>query len=251
MSQRKLLIATGVVGFFLFAIAQVPARVITGVVPQSVVTMSGLSGTLWQGNVQTVTVAGFQLRDASWTLHPLALLIGRLSLTLDSKWGDGYARGDVSVGATGSISLRDVQMAGPLGPVLKRMNLGGSGGELAVDVAAADIEAQWPTRLIGTVRVGRLPLSMIGVSGQAFGNYALEFDIEEVSADGAIPGVLSDDGGPLEMLGELRLVPPRDYVIQARLKARADAPPDLARGLLLVGPKLPDGSHEFQMTGSL
>ena len=55
----------------------------------------------------------------------------------------------------------------------------------------------------------------------------------------------------LELLGELRLTPPRNYAIQARVKARPDAPADLTQGLMLVGPKLPDGSHEFQMTGSL
>lgn len=251
MNQRNLLIATGVGCFLLFAVALVPARIMASLIPTDVAKPADMSGTLWNGNAQTVEVGGFQLRDVSWELHPLALLIGRLSLTLDAKWGNGYVRGDVAAGVTGSLKVRDAQIAGPLAPVLKRMNLGGSGGELAVDVVALDVEDDWPTRLIGSVSVGRLPLSMLGVSGGALGNYGLEFDIDEVAADGAIPGVLSDSGGPLELLGELRLTPPRNYTIQARIKARPDAPADLAQGLMLAGPKLPDGSHEFQMTGSL
>ncbi len=251
MNRRKLLVAVGVGCFVVFMLALAPARLLTSLVPSGIATISDTSGTLWTGGAQSVSVAGFQLREVEWELHPLPLLIGRLSLALDAKWGDGYVQGNASVGLTGSVRLRAVRIAGPLDPVMQRMNLRGSGGELAVDFAALEVANQWPTRVIGTVRVGRVPLSALGVAGAATGNYRLEFDIEEVGDDGAIPGVLSDGGGPLEIFGELRLMPPRDYTVQARVTARPDAPADLVTGLMLVGPKQPDGSHQFQMSGSL
>lgn len=250
MSQRNVLMAAGVGCFVVFVLALAPARLMTTLVPSQMATISDTSGTLWNGTAQSVSVAGLQLREVKWDLHALALLLGRLSLTLDAKWGDGYVQGDAAIGLTGSLRLRDVRIAGPLGPVMQRMNLRGD-GELAADFAALDVADQWPTRVIGTVRVGRVPLNVLGVAGTATGNYRLEFDIEEVTDDGAIPGVLSDGGGPLEILGELRLTPPRNYTVQARVKARPDAPSDLVTGLMLVGPKQPDGSHEFLMSGSL
>lgn len=251
MDERKLLIATGVGCFVVFALAFIPARVISGIVPAEAAKLTDMSGTLWSGNVQSVEVGGIQLRDVNWELHAFALLIGRLSLTIDAKWGSGYVRGDVGAGIGGSLRFRDVQVLGPLAPVLRQLNLGGSGGDLAIEVAALDIADEWPTQIVGSARVARVPLNMLGIPGGTSGNYSIEFDIEDVADDGVIPGVLSDDGGPLEVFGELRLTPPRDYAIQARVKARPEAPAELANGLMLVGPKTPDGSHEFEMAGSL
>ena len=251
MSQRKLLIAVGIVGFLCFVVMLVPARMITAVVPAELASISDTSGTLWNGRAQSVTVGDFRLSDVNWDVHVLSLFLGRAAMTLDAKWGNGFVRGDLAVGLTGALRVRDLRIAGPLAPVLKQMNLRGNGGELSVDVAQLDVEDRWPTRIVGTVGVGRLPFSMLGIAGGSTGNYALEFDIDEVGDDGAIPGTLTDAGGPLELLGELRLTPPQDYSIQARLKARPDAPRELAQGLMLTGPKLPDGTHEFQMSGSL
>ncbi|MBT8444142.1 MAG: type II secretion system protein N [Gammaproteobacteria bacterium] len=251
MSRRNLLIAVGVAGFLVFAVALVPARIIGAVLPAGPITISDTSGTLWSGTARSVRVAGFELQDVSWDVHVLSLLIGRLSLSIDGKWGAGFVRGDIATGIGGALRVRDLRVAGPLAPVLRLMNMRGSGGELSIDIAELDIEDQWPTRVVGTVGVGRLPFSMLGIPGGSMGNYGLEFDIPEVAEDGVIPGTLMDKGGPLEVVGELRLTPPQDYGIQARLKARPDAPPELTQGLMLAGPKLPDGSHEFEMTGSL
>jgi hypothetical protein len=251
MNQRNILVATGACCFLLFVLVNVPARVIGSLLPNDTVVIAGTSGTLWNGAAQSVQAEGIQLREVTWDLHPLSLLLGRVSVSLDAKWSDGFIRGDIAAGIGGSLKLRDVQVAGSLAPILGRLNLPAAGGEVALDLQVADIDDLWPTQLIATLRVGRVPLSMIGVSGGVTGSYTLEFDVTEIGEDGSIPGVLSDGGGPLEILGELRLTPPTNYTIDARIKARLDAPAELAQGLSLAGPKLPDGSHSFQMTGSL
>ncbi|MFW2403262.1 MAG: type II secretion system protein N, partial [Gammaproteobacteria bacterium] len=247
MKQRNRLIAAGSAAFLVFALALVPARVINSALPDDSIKISDTSGTLWNGTARSVVIAGFQFTDVSWNLQALSLLIGRLSLSVDAKWGAGFVRGDLAAGITGALSVRDLRVAGPLAPVLRQLNMRGSGGELSINFAELDIEDRWPTRAIGNVGVGRLPFSMLGIPGGSMGNYGIEFEIADVAEDGVIPGMLTDNGGPLEVVGELRLKPPQDYSIQARLKARPGAPPELVQGLLLAGPKLPDGSHEFEM----
>jgi len=251
MNQIKLMVSVGACSFLLFVLINIPARIVGSLAPEALVSISGASGTIWNGSAQLIQVEGIQLREASWTLQALPLLIGRASMDFDAKWSNGFVRGGLSAGLGGSISLREIEAAGSLTPILQRMNLPATSGELTVNLVAAEIDDLWPTQLVGSLRVGRVPLNMIGVSGGITGNYALDFDVEEVGDDGIIPGVLSDGGGPLEILGELRLSPPANYSIEARIKARADAPAQLAQGLMLAGPRLPDGSHEFQMTGSL
>ena len=251
MNQRKVLIVVGIVVFLIFVVTTIPARMIATFVPTDIARISDTSGTIWNGQARSVVVAEFRLSNVRWNLHALSLLIGRLAMTVEGEWGTGFVRGDVGVGVTGAVRVRDLRLAGPLAPVLRQLNMQGNGGELSVEIAELDVADNWPTRVVGTVGVGRLPFSMLGIGGGSTGNYVLEFDLDAVGDDGVLPGMLSDAGGPLELLGELRITPPQNYSIQARLKARPDAPPELSQGLLLTGPKLPDGSHEFQMSGSL
>lgn len=251
MSKRNSLIAAGVACFVAFIVALAPARILADLLPREVATLTDAEGTVWSGSAQSLSVAGLQFSDVRWDLHALALLIGRLSASVEAKWGDGFVQGDAAIGLTGALRLRDVRAVGPLAPITQRMNLGGAGGELAVEVAALDVVDDWPTRIVGELRVGRVALNLIGVPGALTGNYRLSFDMDDVAEGDEIPGALTDGGGPLEIVGELRLTPPRNYSIQARIKARPGAPPELANGLALVGPRQPDGSHQFRMSGSL
>ena len=83
------------------------------------------------------------------------------------------------------------------------------------------------------------------------GNYAAEFDTETVPQDGRLTGAVSDDGGPVEVGGNIVLTPPGDYELQAKLKARPGAPADITSALSLAGPAGPDGRREVSLAGSL
>ena len=250
MKSHAWLIGIGVGSFFVFLFAMLPASILTSFVPTGVVTVAGLSGTAWHGNVQTIGVEGLQLSDTDFTISPLGLLTGRLSLSFDGDWGTGYARGDVSLGLTGSLSVHGLEATGPLAPVLRLMNLQGNSGELSIRIDALTISDEWPSQIVGFVRVGNLPLSMIGVSGDASGNYELRFDLPEVAEDDSIQGALTDLGGPLQIAGVIRISKPRDYSVDTNIKARPDAPNELKQGLMLIGAPEADGSREFTMTGS-
>lgn len=250
MKSQAWIIGVGVGSFFVFLFAMLPARLLSAFVPAGTAQIVGLTGTLWHGNAQTINAAGLQFRDTDFEISPLGLLAGRLSLSFDGDWGTGYARGDVSVGLTGSLSVHNLEAAGPLAPVLQMMNLQGNSGELSIRIDTLEIIDDWPRNIIGFVRVGNLPLSMIGVSGGVSGNYELRFDVPEVAADGSILGELTDLGGPLQITGVIRLSKPRNYSVDANIKPRPDAPNDLKQGLMLIGAPEPDGSREFVMTGS-
>lgn len=250
MNTRAWLIGVGVGAFFVFLFTLLPARILSAFVPTGAVQVLGLTGTVWHGNAQTINAAGFQFRDIDFEISPFGLLSGRLSVSFDGDWGTGYARGEVSIGLTGSLSVRDLEAAGPLAPVLRTMNLRGNSGELSLRIEALDVIDEWPTQMIGLVRVSNVPLSMIGVSGDASGHYELRFDVPNVASEESIPGALTDLGGPLQIVGVIRFSKPRNYSLNARIKPRPDAPNELKQGLMFIGIPDADGSREFALSGS-
>jgi len=250
MKPHILLIGVGVACFCAFVIASLPARAISSLLPADVVQIGGTSGTLWNGEARLVQVSGVQLTETKWTMHPLQLLLGRLALHLETQVAGGFVNSDLTLSITGAVSVRNLDATGPIGPLTSFMKLPQSAGDIRVRIDTLTIKNEWPRALVGTIRIGNLPLSLIGVAPGPIGSYELTFTADPVPEDGRIVGELQDLGGPLEIDGSISLDPPRNYDLNANIKAGAGAPADLARGLVLLGPADANGRHQFVMSGS-
>ena len=250
MKPRNLLIGVGVVCFVAFVIASLPARVIAALLPGDFVQIGGTSGTLWKGQARLVEVSGIQLTGTKWTLHPMQLPIGRLAFNLETQLFGGFLRGDITLGITGAVTVRNLDATGPVAPLAAMMNLPQTSGDISIQIDVLTIKDEWPGKLVGNIRVGNLPLNLIGVAAGPIGSYEVEFTADPVPEDGRIVGELKDLGGPLELDGMVFLEPPRNYDLNANIRAGAGAPADLARGLALLGPADANGYHEFVMSGS-
>lgn len=71
--------------FFTFLVAYVPANQVLGRVelPNNI-SISGVTGTFWNGNARNVVVNGLPIKDVSWNLSALPLLWGSVALDLDA-----------------------------------------------------------------------------------------------------------------------------------------------------------------------
>lgn len=252
MRRSSLFASVGIASFALFAIAGIPARIISSqldkIVPGG---LSGVEGTVWSGRVRSLNINGWQLRDTHWDMNPAALLLGRLSASLTTRTAGGEITTHASVSLSGAISVRNLEAAGPIVPIAAKFNLPVSGGRYRFRLSALDITDAWPTSLVGSGQVTGVPLNIMGGAGGPTGNYAVVFDAETVPEDGRLSGTLSDDGGPVEVGGNIVLTPPMNYVVQAKLKARPGASAEITQALNFAGPADPDGRREISMAGSL
>lgn len=255
MTRRRLLYAgAGLASFLLFLLANIPAAALTGLLGSFLpdnIRFSGVDGTFWVGSVQSVNINGWQFSEAQWDLNPACLLLGRLSTRVKVRVAGGDITTDATINLSGTITVRDLEANGPLQPIATEFNLPVSGGRYQVQISELTIADGWPMSLVGSVRVAGVPLNIFGDSAGPKGNYAAEFDNESVPQDGQLTGMLSDDGGPVEVGGNIVLMPPNNYELQAKLKARPGAPVDIAQALSLAGPAGPDGSREISLAGSL
>jgi hypothetical protein len=251
MRTPGLLLGAGLACFLVFSIAMVPAQVLTDLSETDDLKFIGVTGTAWSGQVRNINTPALQIDRTVWSLQPLSLLRGRLAGTIETQWAGGTARGDLSVGIGGSVSVRNLEASGSLAPITRFMNLPVTGGRFAVNLTNIEIADGWPRMIAGEVRIGELPLTLAGIGTGPEGSYAVSFTAEEVPEDGFITGVLTDLDGPLEIDGVVILGPPSNYDISARIKARPEAPTDIVNALALLGPVGVDGAREFSVAGSM
>ena len=94
-------------------IANVPARVMTGVLPQQVA-LSGVSGTLWSGQAARswimVDLKPVMLGHVHWQISPWRVLWST-PLRLSAEWGDQILQTKLGIGFSGQWQLHDTRMA--------------------------------------------------------------------------------------------------------------------------------------------
>jgi len=252
--RNYLLAGAGFASFVFFTLAFIPAGVLIGRLEKSAnadLHPAGVEGTIWHGQLHSLDIGGWQLRNTRWDINPAALLLGRVTANIATRISGSELAADASISVTSSVSVRDLDAAGPIAPVASGFNLPVTGGDYRIQIAALDISDAWPTRLIGSVHVTGVPITVVGDATGPTGSYTVAFDDESVPDDGRLLGALSDDDGPVEVDGNIVLTPPKNYEVQARLKARPDAPAEITQALKFAGPVDSDGRHDFSMAGSL
>src|SRR5690606_34136638 len=74
--------------------------------------LTGVSGTLWNGRADGASIAGSDLGELEWRLHPWPMLGARMVADVRLKGADVEAVGEVSRGA-GTIGVRDFRFSVP------------------------------------------------------------------------------------------------------------------------------------------
>ena len=194
-----------------------------------------------------------RLGETHWALSPLGLLIGRLGGSVETRIGDGTARGSVAVSISGGLACTACSYEGPvasLRPIIPALK--GVDGRASIEMAALDISNKWPTRAVGSVKLSNVP---IGVAGPQAGDRPVAAFETTITADpvpesGLIEATIKDAGGPLEVSARLSVTPPGNFEISGRAKARPAAPPEIVNVVAALGPRASDGSTEFSLSGT-
>lgn len=243
------LVALGVGAFLLFALATFPASVVLSRLGSAGVRAGGVSGSIWNGRAQVLQVRGANIGGVEWKLHVLPLFTAHVNADVKVTRADGFATTQLSVGPTGSISLKALTASLPLSALPPGAIPGGWVGTLNAKFSQLIVENGWPTKVDGS-------LDAVDLTGPArkpakVGSYRVVFDPTASSAE-MLQGTLSDAGdGPLEIKGTVQLKTDRSYTIDALIAARPNAPRSLVNSLEYLGPPDPQGRRQFSMAGTM
>lgn len=247
MKRNWPFVALGVAAFLLFALITLPAHVVLSRLQSAGVQADGVTGTIWNGAAQVLTVQGARIGSVEWDLHVLPLFIGRASADVNVKRIDGFLDTQLSASPAGRLSMSALTGSLPLS-ALPPNAVRGWNGTLNLRLPQLVIENGWPSVAEGTVEA----INLTGPASQPanLGSYKVTFP-ENAANDGVLTGALADIGGPLQVQGALRLTAAnRGYHIEGTIATRPDAPAAITKMLEYLGPPDAQGQRQFGTEGT-
>lgn len=240
----------GLLAFLLFVVILFPADRMYAWLQQrgeSSLQLYQVSGTVWQGQVGRLRVAGFDLENVGWQLHPWALLMGRLEMEV------GIAGAGADVGLVLGRNLSGSYFVRQRGEFLAMTALEallnkqpyGLTGEISLDLD--DI------RLIdGKLEniTGSLHWRQAGLA-EPLDIQVGDFELSLETLDGVLQGTLTDNGGPLQAEGILMLSADNSYRLTLTLRSRDKSRSDIKQALRMLGTPSPEGKVSLVRRGRL
>lgn len=233
--------------FLAFLIITLPATQVFGWFGGGRLAATGVEGTAWSGRAERVGVDGIVLGPVVWRWNPLSLFAGRIEYQVFAQSGAGGGELRLGRGLTGALSARDAQLTLPAAEVGQqlRLPLVTLAGDFQVDIAELVFAGGWFESLEG--RIVWQGAQVQQPSPLPLGTLTMQLGLR----DGHVVGTLGDQGGPLELGGELALGADRTYRLDALLKPRGDADPQLRQALGLLGNPDAQGRYRLQYSGAL
>lgn len=219
--------------YLLALLWQLPASVVWQRVAPSLpaeIELTGLSGTLWRGQVARMTVDRVDQGGLQWNWRPADLLAGNIGLDLLWQPRNGQVAANLLIGP-GRIRLEDVSGELDAGTMaeLNRAPFILAGSWLLdvprLELVDLDQVAAAEGRLVWQGAAGGLPQPL------ALGNLTASLGHNQ----GWMTLDLQDQGGPLGLQGNARWRPGQAMHLDTRLQARPDAEPGLVGGLQMLG----------------
>jgi general secretion pathway protein N len=250
MPVRRWSIGLAVLAFIVVLFLRLPLTWVRPLLPGNV-SCDAPSGSIWQGRCGNLSINArggpLPIGPLSWNLRRSALLRARLAGTLqvDGPQLRGHAAFEAGLG--GTISIRDLDAAAPLDRRLLGMVPSNWTGRLTVQFPELEMKAGTLQRLRGTLEARDVVAQ--GPKPDEFGSYSLTFagnDEPDLHR-----GMLRDLDGPLELGGSIDLRRNLDWQINALVKARPNATPQLSRLLEFLGPPDAEGRRRFSAEGDL
>lgn len=249
MRHFPLLAGIGGVALVLSLVTLIPARVALSVLGVPAETVSGVSGTVWNGSLQRIAASGITLGPVAWRARPARLLLGQLAANVEATLPDGFVNAGVAVSVGGKLAFSDLEGAAPVAWLAPAA--GNNGGQLTARFEEVELDGNRIATAVGSLQIAGVVLP-VPASGTPMppGNYTIAFDAQDLAPEEALSGAITDSGGPLEISGTVKFTPPRSYELAGTAKPRPEAPPDLRDALQMLGPANPDGAHTLSLAGS-
>jgi len=251
---RKLgwLIAVGVLAALAFAIATLPAAVLSGSLERAGLAATSLSGSIWSGRADGLAWRGAPLGDATWRVTPGQLLRGRIAGDVNVARVDGSVASHVSSTFAGKLRFTATRIELPV-EVLAALPIGvpkGWRGRLSANLDELELVDGWPSSLRGTLTMQDLvappPRNAI------VGSYDVVMpDPQAAAGSNELAGRVTDRQGPFSVDARLTLSRDRSFLLEGTLAPRGAVPSGLERSLQLLGPADASGRRPFSVSGTL
>ena len=238
--------------YVFFMLSEIPAgfayhQLLTRVGGRAALQLQGVQGTLWHGSAREASLAGLDLGHLEWRLSFLGLLRARLNTDVEARGQGLSGRGHLSLARDGARALDDAQAtvtASALAPLLGRLPVR-LGGVLSAKIEQASMRAGQGVAITG--RIAWSDAQLTAPRPMTLGNFVVTLE----PAEGGTKGVISDQGGPTQADGLVRIKADGSYTLALKLAPRNPAQAQALSALSALGRADKDGAVQINWSGRL
>ena len=235
-------------GYATFVAVNMPASSALKLLRPYGITVTRSSGSLWHGNAVGLRSKELNIETLEWQIHPLNLLIGKLSTDVKAKLTDGVVQGNISRSLTGQFEVNKLSATLPIQTLIGGSQiLKGWSGRLKADLTHVMLKNEWPVAIDG--RFDLIDLTE-PTAAQNLGGFRLSFDPTDNSSTTVI-GKFSDlQDASLGISGSLKLSGDRNYLLDLYLTSRDITPSSIMSRLKYLGPPDAKGRYPLSISGT-
>ncbi len=246
-----------VISYFVFLVVTLPASVGFSFIKNNPqlnrqLQFTSVTGTVWSGSASAVHISGINIGQLDWNLKLLPLLFGELSVYLKINNQQSSASmlsgsGTVAISVFGDISVDNFTAAFPvdsLAPLMYGLPAR-FGGDVNMHIDSLSLVKGNRINLKARIVVSKARL----VSPQR-----IEYGDILIQASPQLSGsqfVLTDQGGPLILDGNVKIKGNGLYSVNLGLGARNSASKDLQNGLRFLGQRDATGKYRYKSKDKL
>lgn len=250
--KARWLVLLGLLAFLVSAILNAPADRLYAMVAARqaapALQLHGVQGTLSAGGVAGISLHRRPMLGAlEWQLQPAWLLLLRLSVDLEMR-GDPQVQATLSRGLFGRLRVSGADASGTVRGLLA-----------AVGAPPLPMEGQVRLTLPSAQFVGGLPVQADGLAEIQGLTWTLsrepmllgDFNANLATDDKGVLAQLGSASGPVELGGEVRLMPDRSWEAHLQVKPRPGAPPQVVTLVRSLGNPDSAGWYHLRRRGNL
>ncbi|WP_028767556.1 type II secretion system protein N [Shewanella fidelis] len=244
-------IALGFVIYLVFLVVLFPASMAVKLAPlPNNVTISGVSGTIWAGSIDMLSVQKRQVEMITWDLDVLSLFTGtvKADVVIGSRASAVNGKGTVAYSMSG-LDVSGLRFEAPSSFLLGRTNLPFRtkiNGDLSVLVDNFEQGLPWCEQLSG-----KLFLNQVKVTNQ-FGKYPLgDIALGLACLDGKVELTTDEKLNGLGLDGTIVLADNKMVQVNAKIREVNTQPDDLKKALSFLGKKDSQGYYPITYQGRL
>lgn len=251
MKQRILIGTLFLLAYLIFLVARLPAELVVRFAPlPPMVSLEGVSGTLWQGQAARLRYASERFSNVQWDINGWSLLT--LSPQVALRFGErGGLNGHGTLTWRGGVQAHDLVLSAPAAWVLERLPQRPPfpldvAGRLQLNVTEFTQGQPWCDRLYGV-------LDWVGAEANT---PAGQLDLADPSAklrcqQGKLVAELHQSSEQVSVNGKLELQAHRQYLFQGFLKPGPELPEQMRQGLPFLGQPDSQGRYPLRQQGRL
>ena len=244
ITRNRGLVLLAVFVLIIALVIMFPARVAYKWGASPFIAMSGIHGTVWNGEAREFSTYGVYLQGLSWKIRPWRLLTGTLHYDVSGSPVSGFFSSEVTVGLGDKLTLQNLSASVPLAMFEQAAGISGLRGTASLQLQRLELVKGRAAALDGNLAVADLVVPII--ASTPLGAYKADFFTQD---DGIIASV-EDAGGVVDLAGSLELGADKSYRFNGLVAPQANTPDELRQRLRFLGSPNERGQYELPLEGT-